>query len=217
MQDTNIFWVNNPSVLFTNGNYLLFFPRGYMSFEERLNAITRFCIYLSILIFLTKQDKKWYRIPVGGIILTIIIYIVMSRDENMTNVDNKKQTKKIHFNNDVSYIETMCRQPTSDNPFMNLSLNDTMLDEPPQACNADDDKIKDKSMDMFNADLFRDTSDLFERKNNQRQFYTVPQPVNPPDSIGLSKWLYGGAPSCKADQKACYEYTRHGSIEKQNV
>ena len=52
-----------------------------------------------------------------------------------------------------SYENAKCRKPTVDNPFMNPNLNDTLLEDPPEACNVDDDQIKNKVADMFNSDL----------------------------------------------------------------
>lgn len=122
-------------------------------------------------------------------------------------IQDGKNAKKIKHTLDeiIKYKNATCRKPSKDNPFMNPTVNDFMLYDPPEACNVDDDQINDKIVDNFNADLYRDVGDLFEVKNNQRQFYTVPGP-SIPDTVGLAKWLYGGLPTCKTSQQACYKY-----------
>lgn len=114
--------------------------------------------------------------------------------------------KKLKFNLDdyTDYEKAMCRKPTKDNPFMNPLLNDitTYPELPPVACNADDEEIKDKIVDCYNEDLYRDVSDLFERQNSQRQFYTVPQ-MYPNDQKAFAEWCYKNDNICKVDQSKC--------------
>jgi hypothetical protein len=121
---------------------------------------------------------------------------------------NKRKKNDIKYTLDelIKYKKNTCRKPTSGNPFMNPSLSDTLVDNPPEACNADDEDIQEKMIDMYNVDLYRDVGDLFEIKNSQRQFFTIPTPSNPPDTVALAKWLYTGVPVCKTDQNACYNY-----------
>jgi hypothetical protein len=141
-------------------------------------------------------------------------YIIESgiEDENgIVNFDkyqsSNKKSKKIKYdlNKFEEYTNATCRMPTPDNPFMNPTVNDFGVEMPPEACNADDDVIKEKIVNTFNENLFRDGSDLFERQNSQRQYYTVPI-MNPPDTINFAKWLYKPEDICKLDQTKCLRY-----------
>ena len=123
-----------------------------------------------------------------------------------------KPVKKVRFNPTQikRHNTSTCRKPTDSNPLMNPILNDSMAYDSPVPCNSDDTLISNQDLqtqisDSFNKDLFRDVSDLFETKNSQRQFYTVPQ-SNPPDTVQFANWLYGSMPSCKSSQSACYKY-----------
>jgi hypothetical protein len=118
-----------------------------------------------------------------------------------------KKYKNIKYSVDDynDFKKATCRMPTKDNPFMNPILNDFEMEMPPEPCNADDDLIKEKIGDAFNEDLFMDVTDLFERQNSQRQYYTLPQ-MNPPDQTGFAKWLYGTDNICKVDQSKCLRY-----------
>lgn len=118
----------------------------------------------------------------------------------------RKIDKNSHsFEEYAQYKKSSCRKPTVDNPFMNPTANDFELEDPPEACNADDEDIKDKITQCFNDKLFRDVGDLFEVENSQRQFYTVPH-MNPPDQTAFAKWLYGSNTTCKTDQSKCLKY-----------
>lgn len=112
------------------------------------------------------------------------------------------QNKKYSFDNMTEYTKATCRKPTPANPFMNPTANDFGIEMPPQACNIDDEDIRDKVTTSFNQDLFMDVSDLFERQNSQRQFYAIPG-SNYPDTIGFANWLYSPESTCKINQSKC--------------
>lgn len=76
----NIFWMDDPTILYSNGNYLSFFPQSEMTRAEQLNSLTRFCIYLIILMILFYGSTKWLYIPIIGIIMIIILYYIYKND-----------------------------------------------------------------------------------------------------------------------------------------
>jgi hypothetical protein len=220
-------------ILFRDKNYLDFIPNNKMTHVEQLNAVTRFCIYLIIILILTKRSKILIYTAICVIILTIIFYLVIMKNENnkiklnelntkkdksdeiqygFYDFDNKlnfptKKQKKKYYNKEQmkEYNKTICSNPTIDNPFMNGSIETYKKYDPPEPCNVDDDEIKSTMVDLFNVDLYRDVGDLFENKNSQRMFYTVPY-TNAPNQSGFANWLYGNYKTCKTDQKECLQY-----------
>lgn len=119
-------------------------------------------------------------------------------------------TQKLKFSLDdfTEYEKSVCRKPSMDNPFMNPLLKDITLnpnDPEPVACNADDEQIKEKIVDCYNEDLYRDVGDLYERYNSQRQFYTVPH-MYPNDQQSFAEWCYKDDNICKVDQSKCLKY-----------
>ncbi|AYV82178.1 MAG: hypothetical protein Homavirus13_7 [Homavirus sp.] len=104
------------------------------------------------------------------------------------------------------YRKNTCRKPTKDNPFMNPDVTEYNNGDPPAACNADDDDIKDDMRLNFNHDLFRDVDDLWERKNSQRQFYTMPNTAVPNQQQEFAEWLYKIPKTCKEDGINCLRY-----------
>lgn len=131
----------------------------------------------------------------------------------------KIDNTKINYDNIKAYKNYECRKPTSDNPFMNPLQNDFDKYDAPEACNVDDDEIKQSMVDKFDERLYKDVSDLYERTNSQRQFYTVPN-VNPPDQTAFAKWLYGNTvDTCKNNQAKClkYEDIRYNSVQRPSI
>ena len=76
----NIFWIDDPSVLYANDGYLKFFPEFEMTKVEQLNALTRFCIYAIILLLLFYGRTKWLYVPIIGILIIIILYSIYKYD-----------------------------------------------------------------------------------------------------------------------------------------
>ena len=229
----NIFWISDIMVLFRDNNYLDFIPSNKMTHVEQLNAITRFCIYLIIILLLTKRSKILIYVAICIIILTVVFYYGIIKSEknkikfnesnvrtdksdkiqygfydfdNKLNFTNEKQKKKYYSKEQMKeYNKSTCLKPTIDNPFMNNSVESYKQYDPPEPCHVDDDEIKTSMVNLFNVDLYRDVGDLFENKNSQRMFYTVPY-TNAPNQDGFANWLYGNYKTCKTDQKECLQY-----------
>jgi len=107
----------------------------------------------------------------------------------------------------LDYEKNTCRKSTMDNPMMNPNITEFgNNNDPPAACNADDDEIKESIKVNFNHQLFRDVDELWERENSQRQFYTMPNTAIPNNQTEFANWLYGGATACKSDSTACLRY-----------
>lgn len=251
----NIFWTQDPSILYKDNNYLEFIPSEEMSRIQQLNAATRFAVYYLIIVLILKKEEQWIHLGIVGILFIIILFysfnsdIKGKQDELIRQKglekfngddDNDRDKTKPHFesgfydsndklhmgkyygskhksrtssnkvkyslNDFKDYEKSTCRMPSIDNPFMNPLQTDFNIENPPTACNVDDDEISEKISDAFNDNLFRDVSDVFGRENSQRQFYTVPQ-MNPPDTHAFAMWLYGNQNICKSDQSKCMKYT----------
>lgn len=283
-----VFWMNDITVLFRNQNYLKFVPVSDMTRVEQLNAITRFFVYLFILMFMFDKTDEYMYIPLIGIIMVIVLYNVFEIDEQgkkkelirmskrteslkptqselnyrtyqyndngeLITVDidkeeqeqyeesqnteseeykleagiydsagklktgsykspiqtlkdkKKKQEIKYSMEDMKLYNDAKCRKPTIDNPFMNASIDDFNTENPPMACNADDEDIQKDIKLKFNKDIYRDIEDVFESKNSQRQFYTVPNNI-PNDQEAFARWCYKFPQTCKTDQQRCLNY-----------
>jgi len=97
---TTPFWSNEPTILFNTDNILQVWPQPSMSFEAKLNAISRFIIVLSVLGFVFTMRPHF--LVIGAITLAIILSlyryrkqtIVKGLTENFSNQNDSNQDKK---------------------------------------------------------------------------------------------------------------------------
>jgi len=252
----NVFWLNDPTVLYKNGNYAVIIPTNDMTRVEQLNAISRLCIYLIIILLIFGLANYSLCIVILLIIL-IALYYIYQNDPNgkQKELISKRQTIDENFeqNNQITdlkskidyelqsgyydadgnlvigkeysvhtpmdkeliyttdelldYQQATCRRPTPDNPFMNPTITDFNTSTPAVACNSDDEDIKEEINRSFNQGLYMDLNDLFNVKNSQRMWYTVPMPAIPPDTIALAKWLWKQPETCKNSSQYCLRYS----------
>lgn len=120
--------------------------------------------------------------------------------------DNELQETLLTVDEIDHYNKNTCRIPNTSNPFMNPNITDYNNGDPPAACNADDEEIKTDMKVNFSTDLFKDIDDLFDRKNSERQFYTIPNTSVPNNQTEFAKWLYKIPETCKEDQLGCLRY-----------
>lgn len=86
------FWSEDPGILFKVDKLREFFPTGKMSFSQKMNAITRFFIYFSILLYIIYQMPEILLLFVLGMILIYLIYkykfdIVINMMERNKDID----------------------------------------------------------------------------------------------------------------------------------
>ena len=118
---------------------------------------------------------------------------------------NKKENIRYSLDEMRLYEMEKCRRPTVDNPFMNTSVDDYNKEDVPVACNSDEDEIKKDIALKFNQDMYRDIDDVFDKKNSQRQFYTIAHNV-PNDQEAFARWCYKFPATCKTNQERCLRY-----------
>jgi hypothetical protein len=179
------FWYFDPSVLFGKDSWYRFVPMANMTVPEALNAVVRFTVYLSALLFLTSMDPTYLLLVPLVMLATIVL--------NSVFPNTKKMTESFVS----SYTGTNKSMPTFDNPFMNASLADINDNRKrPPAADVTDLKVRERVNQAFaqTSNIYMDTSDVFDLVQAQRNFHTVPED----DHAGLLKFLRGKAPSGKA-------------------
>lgn len=73
------FWLDNPSILYKE--YTKFVPTLEMTRAEQVNAITRFFIYLFIIMLLFRRNDRWLLLPVAGIFVITLLYLINISDK----------------------------------------------------------------------------------------------------------------------------------------
>jgi hypothetical protein len=192
------FWYENKNILFNKYRVFNFIPMQNQSYAEKVNAITRFFIYFSIILCFIKQDVNYLVIALFGLLFTYFIYYNYEYKEGMTSIPT---------------------EPTKDNPFMNILVNE-YSDNPTRgpAANIEDPKIKSEIDKNFNFNLYKDVNDIWDKNNSQRQYYTMPSTTIPNDRDSFAKWLYDTKYICKdGDLEMCgrgetLQINHHGKI-----
>ena len=178
------FWYSEPSVLFNKDTWNVFVPVPTMTVPEALNAIVRFSVYLSTLLFLTSMDP-WY-VLIVPLVMAVTIFLNAWFPE----------AKKISEGFVTSYVGTEETLPSADNPFMNAPLTAIHEEtERPPAADVTRLDVREKVNKAFakTSNIYMDTTDVFDLVQSQRNFHTVPED----DHAGLLKFLGKNAQSDK--------------------
>lgn len=176
-------WVLKPSVLFTEKKLKEFIPKPTMTYSEKLNALTRLIIYMSLLFFIIHRNFMILLLPLSC--MAVIFFLVKWGIE----LDKIKE----YFQN--TPVETH-REPTYSNPFMNQLPTDKVIQ--PKTC-ADNEETRSKINEAFNFNLYKNTDDIYGRENSQRQFYTAPSNIHPNSQKHFAQWLYSDIGGRKND------------------
>ena len=233
---TTQFWTNEPTILFNKEYMLDLWPSSNMNYEQKLNAITRLIILVSILGYILTMST---RIIFVGIITLVIIFVLFKlKKQKITKemlnegftVQGNEVTgmfdKTISTTNPVtleSVLKTDFKEGTKRNPFSNVLLTEIM-DEPdrkaaPPSFNPDvDEKItKDvkRSVQFMNPEikntskqLFGDLYEEFNLDQSNRVFFSTANTRVNSDQGAFGKFLYGDMPSAK-------ESTPEGNIQRE--
>jgi hypothetical protein len=233
---TTQFWTNEPTILFNKEYMLDLWPSSNMNYEQKLNAITRLIILVSILGYILTMST---RIIFVGIITLVIIFVLFKmKKQKLTkemlnegfSIQGNEVTglfnKNLTTTNPVtleSVLKSEFKEGTKRNPFSNVLLTEIM-DEPdrkaaPPAFNPDVDEqiTKDvkRSVQLMNPDikntskqLFGDLYQEFNLDQSNRVFFSTANTRVNSDQGAFGKFLYGDMPSAK-------ESTPEGNLQRE--
>jgi hypothetical protein len=178
------FWYSDPSVLFSQGGWYKFVPTAAMPVSESLNAVVRFSVYLSLLLFLSSMQPVYLGLVPLVMGVTVALNSMFPRAKRIT----ESFGNGLHVSGYVGDFET---RPSNDNPFMNPHLTD-ILDDPnkPPAADITRRDIRDEVNAAFakTSNIYMDTTVVFELVQAQRNFHTVATD----DHAGLLKFMAKG-------------------------
>jgi hypothetical protein len=197
------FWLNDFSVLFKKNRIAQFFPTSDMTLIEKLNAMTRLSIFLSILLYLFTRNYHYFFIMIAIMIFTVFIF--KTQKDNVELFLNSIDNSPINEINNKVFIDEHKEkiEPTVNNPFMNINLitDDKTKPSAPRIWN--DPQMKDNVEDKFQYNLYRDVSDIYNKNNGQLNYYQMPSTTIPNEQTAFAKWCYATGPTCKEESKYC--------------
>jgi hypothetical protein len=221
------FWSNDPTVLFNKEYILELWPTTNMCYEQKLNAITRLVILITILGYISTMSERI--LLVGGLTLAVVFVLFTMRKQKITKemlnegfkvqgneVTGMFDKKPASYVNPVtldSVLKSEFKEGTKKNPFSNVLL--TQINDDPERKSAppsfnvdvDEDITKNlkRSVQMMNPgikntnkQLFGDLWQEFELDQSNRAFFsTANTRVQPGDQASFGQFLYGTMPSAK--------------------
>jgi len=187
------FWVNEPTILFNKKYITQIWPYSYLTYDEKLNAITRFVILITLLGYVLLNR---FIIVVLGLIVVGIIVLLYKKKEGLLF--------PYYGVNDQQVIE-------QNNPFGNVLMTDYKFNPNKKEVNAEytpdlensiNRKIKDFIVQENNDNneiynLFNNIGDQFSFEQNNRQFYTNPSTTIPNKQDDFLSFCFGTLPSEK--------------------
>src|SRR6056300_1196433 len=197
-------WFDNPQQLINAEKVLQFWPTREQTPEERVNAASRFVIYMCCVLYLIRRDP---RILVLGLVVLSVIYVLYT----------SKMVKE-KYGGDVK--PSKCQKPTQDNPMANVLITD-YTDAPNrlEACYYPTVKpfVNNYISDRIPYDSGRSRTPMpkYLRNAAERQFISNPVTKIPGDQTAFAEWLYGpkNGPMCKSDTQFCSPDARGVQLE----
>lgn len=188
----------NYDVLFNDQRYLEFWPGAHLTMTEKMNAIVRLSIYISVLLSVITQKYTYVYIAIFTI---LVVYFLYTNEQTKEHFEFIRNIGSGCGQNSVEQPPADYTVPTNDNPFMNINLITDDRNKPLPAPATEE--IKNEIEEKFNHSLYRDTDSLYNTANSQREFYTVANNKIPNDQTTFAKWLYKVDSTCKENNLKC--------------
>ena len=219
-------WFDDPTILFNKDSIFELWPTMDMCYEQKINAITRLVILITILGYILTTSQ---RIVAVGVLTLVVIYVLFkSRKQKITNdmINEGFTNSMVEVTGEPvpldAVLKTEFKQGSKKNPFSNVLLTQ-IGDEPdrksaPPSFNVDVDEditknIK-RAVQMMNPGIKNTSKQLFgdlyqeqQLDNFSRQLYSTPNSRVENDQGAYSKFLFGTMPSAK-------ESTPEGNMQR---
>ena len=196
------FWGKDYKILFYSERIPDFFPTINMTLIEKLNAIMRMAIILSLVLYLITGTYQYLYIIIIIGVITYFIYTTQSRNMELFFNSIPQSNENIIQKAMIQEKKTDV-YPTTENPFMNINLITDDKQKKAPAPSWNNDELKLKIEDKFNFNLYRDVGDLYGKSNSQREYYTMPSTTIPNNQTSFAKWCYATGPTCKEKSIYC--------------
>ena len=219
-------WLNDPTILLKHDKLKEIWPSEKMSPEEKVNAITRLVILLTILGYLLTLSYKIFIIGLTTLGIICILYFI----QNKSNIKSKEGFSNLSgvypsLTNPLTYElnKNNFSKPSKTNPLMNVLIPEIYYDPQRKAAaptfNPTVEKEINKSVKEFvekpfkdkniGKKLFADLGDDIMFNRSMLQWTATPSTQVPNDQKAFQEYLYGNMISGKEGHPLALE--RHSS------
>ena len=214
------FWSNDPTVLFNKEYIFELWPTTDMCYEQKLNAITRLVILITILGYILTMSQ---RVLIVGILTLLVIFVLFKMRKQKITKDMLNEGFAVQGNESTgmfdktkgSYVNPVTldavlksefKDGTKKNPFSNVLLTQ-ITDDPerkaaPPSFNVDVDvkravQMMNPGIKNTNKQLYGDLYQEFDLDQSNRVFFSTANTRVTNDQTAYSQYLYGTMPSAK--------------------
>lgn len=184
------FWIHDPTVLMASDQVTQIWPNAGMSSAQKLNAITRLVIVLSLLGYALTGNSRFAFMGAATVAVVVAYQLAQPplKEGLETRVDPANYT-----------------MPTQTNPLMNVLLPEInaapnrkpALPHGPETAALVTKKVTDRAGKHVDPRIFRGTNNEIDTDHFMHNFYTTASTTIPNDQEGFSAFLYGDMPSGK--------------------
>jgi hypothetical protein len=218
------FWYQDPNILFDTKFITEFFPLSSMTFNQKLNALSRTIVFSTIIIFAITRSLGTL---LASFITLLSIYVLFSNqkegfddyhEEDMME-ENNPALDYLKSNN-IEIPKDPFQRPSSKNPFGNTLVADDVHRKPaPPITNV---KVKNNILEQakllvqeanpgqpdITDKLFKNLNDQLGFEQSLRPFNTNANSTIPNDQGAFAEFCYGSMNSCKSGNLfACAKQT----------
>jgi hypothetical protein len=202
------FWTENPNILFQSSYITEFFPVDYMTYEQKLNAVSRMVIVLTFISFVYSQKVQVLGICALSLFLVFLMFYFHKQN---TGKHVRFGEDKEGFSGD-SPDPKFFDLPDSSNPVSNVLLPDYEYNPrkkpaPPAFTKSASESILKNAKQMVqeaNPDqpnisekLFANLGEELKFEQSIRPFHSTASTTIPNDQSAFADFCYGSMVSCK--------------------
>lgn len=223
VKDTVTFWATNPNIILDKNYVLELFPVDTMTYNQKLNAITRMVIILSIISFIVTKN---IRMPIVSILTIGAIFFLHKFHTEKTIKNQYKSNGEFNYSregfdgivsdlindNTTSNTTDVFQDSTPTNPFANVMVGDydynpNKKPAAPSLSKKTNYKIIENAKRLveeanpgqpdISEKLFKDLGEQLSFEQSLRQFNSTPSTTIPNDQGAFADFCYGDMVSCK--------------------
>lgn len=221
---TTPFWTEDPTILLNNDQLFQLWPSSDMTLEEKLNAVSRIVILLTLFTFVLKPSTHTFLVGILAISILVVFYYYKKKSQGRKNdleegfvpskdISSRGGGEKVIQAEELKpFVKSQFKVGNKKNPFSNVLLTEITDDPkrksaPPSFQPEIDQDITNDTKKLVqqlnpgikntNKQLFSSLTDNFDLDQSMRVFNTTPNSRVANDQGAFAKFLYGDMPSAK--------------------
>jgi hypothetical protein len=199
------FWSENPNILFDPAYILEFFPVEEMTYEQKLNSVSRTILLLTMIGFLLSQNIRI--LFIGAVTLFIIFILFFYQEKEKSKKEGYENPVTDYYKeNNLSIPPNLFQTPDSSNPFGNVLMTDydynpNKRPAPPSFNDNINNKIIEEVKQMvrdvnpgqpdITEKLYKDLGEQMMFEHSLGNYYSNPSTTIPNDQAAFMDFAYG--------------------------